>query len=56
MKIYQINISNSAYNNTLEHRTAIKDNGIQGGRFLGQYGHGNLRGTEIIILQVCCVR
>ena len=28
----QINISNSAYNNTLDHRTAIKDNGIQGGK------------------------
>ena len=33
MKINQINISNNGYNNTLDHRTSIKNNRIQGGNF-----------------------
>ena len=33
MKIDQINISNNGHNDTLEHRTFIKNNRIQGGNF-----------------------
>jgi hypothetical protein len=33
MKIDQINISHNDYNNTLDHRTAVKNNEIQGGNF-----------------------